>query len=105
MYNFGQNKGVVEVGENGVIDAFREKSDIDGDLINIGFMVFEPQLFEHIDGDMTVFEKEPLMSLVAEKELVGYIHKGYWSCMDTLREKQRLEKLWETNAAPWKIWE
>ena len=76
MYNFGQNKGVVEVGQNGVIDAFREKSDIDGDLINIGFMVFEAQLFDYIEGDGTVFEKGPLTALVKEKELAGYIHIG-----------------------------
>jgi len=105
MYNFGQNKGVVEVGLNGVIDAFREKSDIDGDLINIGFMVFQPELFNLIEGDTTVFEKGPLTDLVKQKELVGYIHKGYWQCMDTHREKQKLEELWEHKKAPWKIWE
>lgn len=105
MYNFGQNKGVVEVGQDGVIDAFREKSDMDGDLINIGFMVFEPKLFDYIEGDTTVFEKGPLTRLVAERQLVGYIHKGYWQCMDTLREKQQLERLWESDNAPWKLWE
>ena len=104
MYNFGQNKGVVEVGKDGVIDAFREKSDTDGDLINIGFMVFEPALFDYIDGDETVFEKGPLTALVEKKELVGYVHKGYWQCMDTLREKQQLEKLWDSGEAPWKLW-
>jgi glucose-1-phosphate cytidylyltransferase len=104
MYNFGQNKGVVEVGKNGVIEAFREKSNADGDLINIGFMVFEPKLFDYIEGDDTVFEKGPLTSLVGEQELVGYIHQGYWQCMDTLREKQQLEKLWDDGRAPWKIW-
>ena len=105
MYNFGQNKGVVEVGANGVIDAFREKSDIDGNLINIGFMVFQPELFDLIEGDSTVFEKGPLTKLVERKELVGYIHKGFWQCMDTLREKQKLEQLWESGNAPWKAWE
>lgn len=105
MYNFGQNKGVVEVGANGIIDTFREKSDIDGDLINIGFMVFQPELFDLIEGDDTVFEKGPLSKLVEHKELVGYVHKGYWQCMDTLREKQQLEKLWALGNAPWKIWE
>ena len=105
MYNFGQNKGVVEVGANGVIDAFREKSDMDGDLINIGFMVFQPELFDLIEGDSTVFEKGPLTKLVEQKELVGYIHKGFWQCMDTLREKQKLEQLWEAGNAPWKVWE
>jgi glucose-1-phosphate cytidylyltransferase len=105
MYNFGQNKGVVEVGTNGVIEAFREKSDTDGDLINIGFMVFEPQIFDCIAGDSTIFEKGPLTSLVENRELVGYIHGGFWQCMDTLREKQQLEKLWESGDAPWKLWE
>lgn len=105
MYNFGQNKGVVEVGKDGVINAFREKSDTDGDLINIGFMVFKPDIFEYIEEDSTPFEKEPLTNLVKDKQLVGYIHKGFWQCMDTLREKQQLEKLWETGNAPWKVWE
>lgn len=105
MYNFGQNKGVVEVGKDGVIDAFREKSDTDGDLINIGFMVFKPDIFNYIEGDSTPFEKEPLTNLVKDKQLVGYIHKGYWQCMDTLREKQQIEKLWESGNAPWKLWE
>ncbi len=105
MYNFGQNKGVVEVGENGIIDAFREKSDMDGDLINIGFMVFEPQIFEYIDGDEELLEKETMSRLVERKELVGHVHKGYWQCMDTFREKQLLEKMWESGKAPWKLWE
>lgn len=105
MYNFGQNKGVVEVGENGLIQAFREKSDLDGDLINIGFMVFEPALFDYIEGDDTIFEKGPLTRLVTEQQLVGYVHKGYWQCMDTLREKQQLERLWEQGKAPWKLWD
>ena len=105
MYNFGQNKGVVEFQADGVISAFREKSDTDGDLINIGFMVFQPELFDYIEGDTTVFEKGPLTKLVAEQQLVGYVHKGYWQCMDTLRERQQLEKLWESGNAPWKKWE
>lgn len=105
MYNFGQNKGVVEVGKNGIIDAFREKSDVDGDLINIGFMVMEPALFDFIDGDSNALEKEPMSRLVERRELVGYIHKGYWQCMDTLREKQKIEKLWDSGKAPWKVWE
>lgn len=105
MYNFGQNKGVVEVGKNGIIDAFREKSDVDGDLINIGFMVMEPAIFDFIDGDSNALEKEPMSRLVERKELVGYIHKGYWQCMDTLREKQQIEKLWDSGKAPWKVWE
>ena len=105
MYNFGQNKGVVEVGQEGLIKAFREKSDTDGDLINIGFMVMEPVIFDLIDGDDTPFEKAPMSRLVEKNELMGYIHHGYWQCMDTLREKQQIENLWNTGKAPWKVWE
>lgn len=105
MYNFGQNKGVVEVGENGLIKAFREKSDLDGDLINIGFMMLEPSVFDYIDGDGTNFENDTMSRLVADQQLVGYVHKGYWQCMDTLREKQQLERLWEQGNAPWKLWD
>lgn len=104
-YNFGQNKGIVELKKDGMIGAFREKSKTDGDLINIGFMVFEPEIFDYIDGDDTPFEKEPMDRLVDKQQLAGYIHRGYWQCMDTLREKQQIEKLWETNAAPWRLWE
>lgn len=105
MYNFGQNKGVVEVGADGIIESFREKSKMDGDLINIGFMVFEPQIFNFIASDETSFEKEPMEELVRRHELVGYVHKGYWQCMDTLREKQQIEKLWDSGKAPWKVWD
>jgi glucose-1-phosphate cytidylyltransferase len=105
MYNFEQNKGVVEVGENCLIQAFREKSDLDGNLINIGFMVFKPQIFDYIEGDETSFEKDPMKKLVDMQELVGYVHDGYWQCMDTLREKQQIEKLWNSGNAPWKVWD
>lgn len=104
VYNFGQNKGVLDIETGGVVGAFREKSDMDGDLINIGFMVFEPALFDYIDGDDTVFEKQPMTALVNKRELVAYTHRGFWQCMDTLREKQQLEKLWESGNAPWKRW-
>ena len=105
VYNFGQNKGVLEIGADGMVDAFREKSDLDCDLINIGFFVFEPQLFDYIEDDTTVFEKEPLNGLVAEEQLAAYIHKGFWQCMDTLREKHQLEKMWDSGKAPWKLWD
>ena len=74
-------------------------------LINIGFMVFQPEIFEKIDGDDIVFEREPLGELVRNKELISRTHTGYWQCMDTLREKQQIEKLWNSGNAPWKIWE
>ena len=105
VYNFGQNKGVLNIGANGVVNAFREKSDLDGDLINIGFFVLEPEIFDYIDSDETVFEKEPLNRLVENGELISYMHRGFWQCMDTMREKQQLEKLWSSGNAPWKLWE
>jgi len=105
VYNFGQNKGVLDISQGGAVNAFREKSDLDGDLINIGFMVMNPEVFNRIEGDNIVFEREPLNSLVVDKELYAYTHHGFWQCMDTLREKQQLEKLWDSGKAPWKIWE
>lgn len=105
VYNFGQNKGVLDIAKDGKVNAFREKSDLDGDLINIGFMVMNPEIFDRIEGDSTVFEQEPLNSLVNDCELVAHTHKGFWQCMDTLREKQSLEKLWNSGKAPWVIWD
>ncbi len=105
VYNFGQNKGVLEIGNNGTVNAFREKSDLDGDLINIGYFVFEPAIFDYIESDEIVFEKEPLNALVQEKQLNAFVHKGFWQCMDTLREKRQLEEYWNSGNAPWKIWE
>lgn len=105
LYNFGQSKGVVELGKNGIIDAFREKSDLDGDLINAGYMIFEPAIFDRISGDDMALEGDPLHYLVVENQLAGYVHRGYWQCMDTLREKEKLEQYWQSGNAPWKVWE
>ena len=103
-YNFGQNKGVVEI-NNGLVSSFREKSDLDGDLINIGYMVVNPEIFNYIEGDNTIFEEDVLKELVKNKQLNAYVHKGFWQCMDTLREKEKLEKLWYSKECPWKNWE
>ena len=105
VYNFGQSKGVVDLNKDGSVNAFREKSDFDGDLINIGFMVFEPQIFDFIANDETPLEREPFNELVKIHGLNAYVHKGFWQCMDTLREKEKLEKMWNGGKAPWKIWE
>ncbi len=105
VYNFSQNKGVLELSAGGDVEAFREKSDQDDDMINIGFMVFEPALFDYISGDEIIFEKEPMNGLVREHQLMGYVHKGFWQCMDTLREKEKLEQLWASGKAPWKLWD
>ncbi len=104
VYNFGQSKGVVDLNKDGSVAAFREKSDFDGDMINIGFMVCEPEVFDYISGDEMPFEDYPLKTLVKEQKLNAYVHKGFWQCMDTLREKEKLEKLWYSGNCPWKVW-
>lgn len=104
VYNFGQDKGVLEVNKHGNVEAFREKSDLDGDLINIGYMVFESKIFDYISDDTIVLEKEPLNKLVELGELNAYLHKGFWQCMDTIREREKLENMYVNGNAPWKIW-
>lgn len=104
MYNFGQSKGVLERDENGEIKAFREKSNFDANLINIGYMVLEPKIFDYINDDNTSFEKEPMENLVKDGQLAGYLHKGFWQCMDTMNEKAKLEDMWNSGNAPWKLW-
>ena len=99
-----QEKGVLDVGGNNAVRSFREKNRNDGALINAGFMVLEPQVFDYLDGDDCVFEKTPLQKLAEEGELMSYKHKGFWQCMDTKREKDFLEKMWSTGNAPWKVW-
>nr|MBP3599181.1 glucose-1-phosphate cytidylyltransferase [Eubacterium sp.] len=104
-YNVGQQFGVLDVEENGLVTAFREKSNVDGGLINIGYMVLQPEIFDYIDGDDTVFEKKPLERLAAEGQLVSYKHDGFWKCMDTQRDKMKLEEMLAAGNAPWKVWE
>ena len=84
--------------------AFTEKPPGDGGTINAGFFVLSPRALEYIEGDATVFEREPLETLAHKGELVAYDHTGFWQPMDTLRDKEHLEQLWSTGAAPWKIW-
>lgn len=86
------------------INTFREKSIEDTGCINAGFMVLEPSVIDYIDGDATSFEKEPIEHLAKEGELMCYRHKGFWKCMDTLRDKEALEKMWNDDKAPWKSW-
>lgn len=95
--------GVMDM-EGDRIDAFREKSHDDTGWINGGFMVLQPQIFDYIDGDDTILEKEPLEQVAAEGQLMAFKHKGFWQCMDTQRDKQRLDELWESGEAPWRIW-
>lgn len=99
-----QSKGVLDIGGDNAVKSFREKQVTDGVPINAGYMVLEPQIFDYIDGDDIVFEKGPLEQLAKEGELMSYIHKGFWQCMDNIREKELLEKMLSNNKAPWKKW-
>lgn len=103
--NIGQAKGVLTIDESNTIRSFREKNENDGAIINGGFMVMNPEIFDYIEGDSTVFEKEPLQKLAQDGQLMSFYHDGFWQCMDTQREKMKLEKLWETKKAPWKVWD
>jgi glucose-1-phosphate cytidylyltransferase len=94
--------GLMEIESNGAVTNFREKPQID-DWINIGFFVFEPQIFDYLNDDSTL-EQEPLHELAKDGELFAFKHNGFWEPMDTFREYTHLNELWETNQAKWKNW-
>jgi len=100
----GGRFGVLNINEKDQIHDFDEKSKESGGWINGGFMVLEPKIFKYIKDDSTVFEKDALETLAREKQLMAYKHEGFWQCMDTQRDKQHLEKLWNSGEAPWKVW-
>ena len=97
-----QEKGVLDIGGDNAVKAFREKQKSDGASINAGYMVLNPEIFDYLEGDDTIFEKEPMNRLAAEGQLMSYMHKGFWQCMDNKREMEMLEKLLAKNKAPWK---
>ena len=99
-----QQKGVLDIGGDNAVHSFREKSLSDGAPINAGYMVLNPEIFNFISGDETVFEKESLTQLAKLGELMSYKHKGFWQCMDTKRELDMLNKFWDSDKAPWKVW-
>ena len=90
--------------EQNVVTGFIEKPEGDGGWINGGFFVLEPKVFSCIASDETIWEQEPLRQLAREKQLSAYEHRGFWQPMDTLRDKQLLEELWQSAKAPWKVW-
>jgi glucose-1-phosphate cytidylyltransferase len=90
--------------EGNKVSSFVEKPEGDGRWVNGGFFVCEPSIFDHIGGDDTIFEQETLINLSSSGELAVWKHEGFWSAMDTLRDKEYLEKLWESGNAPWKQW-
>lgn len=102
--SIAQMKGILNLDSAGNVTSFREKEETDASLVNGGFMVLSPKVFDYIDGDSTAFEQEPMKKLSAESQMAAYEHKGFWQCMDTQREKKKLEELWESGNAPWKIW-
>lgn len=96
--------GALEIQNNNQVSKFLEKPKGDGSWINGGFFVCEPSVLNYIAGDSTIFEREPLEQLAKDGELFSYKHDGFWKCMDTLRDKNQLNEMWETNKAKWKNW-
>jgi len=96
--------GIIDFGHNDLVEAFREKDKQDSGWINGGFMVLEPSIFDMVEGDSTVFEREPLEKCAKMGQLNAYRHNGFWQCMDTMRDKEKLEAVWASGKAPWKVW-
>ena len=90
--------------EAGLVRSFEEKPQIGEGWINGGFMVFEPEIIDYIDGDSTILERDPLENLANEGQLAAFQHDRYWQCMDTVRDVISLRELWEAGSAPWKSW-
>lgn len=96
--------GQLEVSDHAVTE-FSEKPIGEGGLINGGFFVLSPDVRSYLNGDATIWEREPLIGLAQDRQLMAFEHKGFWQPMDTIRERQELEEHWATGAAPWKVWE
>jgi glucose-1-phosphate cytidylyltransferase len=90
--------------EGDQVVCFEEKPQIGEGWINGAFFVLEPGALDYIDGDSVMFEREPLESLARDGQLMAYRHDGFWQCMDTLRDKVRLESMWASGEAPWRTW-
>lgn len=97
--------GALKIDDNNQVLEFQEKPKGDGSWINAGFFVCEPKVFDYItEGDGTVFEQTPLKNLAKDGEIFTYKHNGFWMPMDTLRDKMKLNEMWESKKAPWKVW-
>lgn len=99
-----QQKGVLKIRSDNSVKSFREKNIIDRAPINAGYMVLEPSVFDYLTDDNCIFEREPLEQLASNNQLMSYAHKGFWQCMDNLRELNILQKLVENGEAPWIKW-
>lgn len=95
--------GAIDIQDNR-ITRFEEKPSGDGSWINGGFFILEPDVLDYIKGDPTIWERDPLEALARDGQLSAYTHTGFWQPMDTLRDKLKLEELWQTGKAPWKVW-
>lgn len=100
----GGRFGMLDITDENEVLSFAEKKKEDGGWINGGFMVLEPEVFDYIEGDSTVFEREPLERLAEEHQLSAYKYNGFWQCMDTMRDKELLDRLLEKKEASWKKW-
>jgi len=100
----GGRFGQMDIGNDGTIHSFSEKRKEDGGWINGGFMVFENEIFNHLENDETILERAPLETLAAQGQICAYEYEGYWQCMDTLRDKLVLEELIQSGEAPWVKW-
>ena len=96
--------GALNVDSQGLVTSFQEKPQGDGNWINGGYFVLEPEIFDFITDDQTSWEGQPLLDLVNKKQLAAFYHGGFWHPMDTLRDKKYLESLWNSGQAPWKVW-
>lgn len=96
--------GAINLNDDDSVDSFMEKPKGDGAWINGGFFVCEPDVFDYIDGDSTIWEREPMEKIAKDNQMVAYKHTGFWKPMDTLRDKHELEEDWSQNKAKWKIW-
>ncbi len=102
----GGRFGVLELSDNNRVNKFAGKAVEDDGWINGGFMVFEPGIFDYLsEQENCVLEIEPMAALASDKQLVAYKHEGFWQCMDTLRDREKLEGLWNSAQAPWKLWD
>lgn len=96
--------GILEIGDDDVVERFHEKPDNEVGWINGGFFVMEPSIFDYIDGDHVSLERTPLERLASDKQLAAFRHNGFWRPMDTLRDQRELEEFWKRDGAPWKMW-
>lgn len=96
--------GALEMEGEFQVCGFQEKPKGDGAWVNAGFFIMEPQVFDYIEGDATILEREPLENLAQDKQLAAYKHRGFWMPMDTMRDKTLLDSLWQSGKAPWKLW-